>query len=104
MTWKKAGSSSGTRTSVRAPAARRVVHRRVASSAAGKRCSPGPDWIRTRAHPPRYPACGAPWLENATQDRAWQNRVHAWAIASRLQIRREQKIVHVRIVSEAILE
>jgi len=38
------------------------------------------------------------------QNREWQNRVNAWAIASRLQIRREQKIVHVRIVLEAVLE
>src|SRR5260370_17722565 len=38
MTWKKAGSSSVTRTSVRAVvAALRVVHRRVVSSGAGER-------------------------------------------------------------------
>jgi hypothetical protein len=43
-------------------------------------------------------------LENATRKRRWQNRVDAWAAAFRLQIRREQKIVHVRIVLRAILE
>jgi hypothetical protein len=54
--------------------------------------------------PTRYPDAGQALLENAKQNRAWQNRVDAWAVASRLQIRREQKIVHVRIVLEAILE
>jgi hypothetical protein len=43
-------------------------------------------------------------LENALRNRTWQNRVDAWAAAFRLQIRREQKIVHVRIVLRAILE
>jgi hypothetical protein len=43
-------------------------------------------------------------LENAPRNRTWQNRVDAWAAAFRLQIRREQKIVHVRIVLRAILE
>jgi hypothetical protein len=43
-------------------------------------------------------------LENVLRNGTWQNRVDAWAAAFRLQIRREQKIVHVRIVLKAILE
>jgi hypothetical protein len=43
-------------------------------------------------------------FESAPRNRTWQNRVDAWAAAFRLQIRREQKIVHVRIVLRAILE
>jgi hypothetical protein len=52
----------------------------------------------------REPVRGRLSLESALQNRTWQNRVDAWAAAFRLQIRREQKIVHVRIVLRAILE
>jgi hypothetical protein len=61
-------------------------------------------FLDANRQPPRYPSAGQVSLENAVQNRAWQNHVDARAAASRLQIRREQKIVHVRIVSGAILE
>src|SRR5258708_33354961 len=108
MTWKKAGSSSGTRTNVRAPAARRGVHRRAASSAAGRRRSLGSVRNRTKALFFCFDAFSSrepvPTSLETLCNRAWQNRVGAVALASRLQMRPEQEIVHLRIVLGATLE
>jgi hypothetical protein len=75
MTWKKAGSSSVTRTSVRV-AEPRVVHRRAANSAAGNRC-------RSRREIARDKIMSVRGDELRPRNRA------------------DQKIVHVRIVLRA---
>src|SRR5258708_15467997 len=120
MTWKKAGSSSVTRTSVRAVvAALRVVHRRVVSSGAGERGLTSVLNDQNRGGVPCFDAFSS--REPVSTPHQVRRRLRSKALCHCLEIARgeiasartrasscrsgrDQKIAHVRIVLGATLE